>query len=957
MDKKTIFIKTGKGESEVSSMSGDMKRVLLLIDGVSSLNNVIKRAPPSLRGDIPEIMQRLLDAELINDKAKMNAGLKIVSPRVAASATNQAREELDFTRVFNAPRAAELAAEAARERARADVEAAASKQKEEAAAAQMKARLAAEAAVEARRQAEAAVRARAEAEAIAKREAAERHAAEVKVKTEAEARLRAEQEAMRVKAALETAAKVQREAEEKARHEAEAARIKAAQEAARVKMELEAIAKAKAEVEAARAKAEEEAARAKAELEAAKARAEAEARAMAEERSRIEEERQRQEAEAARIRAQEEAAARARAEEERQRQEAEAARIKAEEEAAARARAEEERQRQEAEAARAKAEEEAAARAKAEEERRRQEAEAARIRAQEEAAARAKTEEERQRQEAEAARIKAEEEAAARARAEEERRRQEAVAASSKSSAFKIDLDALKEVASAPVMVQQAAPAIPAEPMQQTSVETKKEQIKQPDIAAEMARLKAEQEAEKQRLEQEALEQEEAQRLAAEQAAAWAEAEQRAAQQSKLETEQTALQAALAQAKAQQQASGRRQRRSLPIGKILGGLFALALVLVFVLPLFWPMDEYISPIEQRLSERLGESVKVGGLKASLLPLPKLEIRQITVGSNQALSVASATLRFDPLTLFSPDKVIDETVLQGVVIDGQQLEKVMGWLNGLNGNASFSLRQLNLQGVQIKTTSIALPQLKGSALFEGGEFARLVLHDETDKMHVDLKSVSGRLQIAFGIRENSLPLLPQVKFSDFNARGEIMQGGMVLSELDAHAYNGIWSGSGKLSWGKEWSAEARIDARTMDMDKMLPQYGLAGEVFVNGVFSSRGASLSGLADALRLEATFEAKRGVINGIDMVETARLLSREHLVGGRTHFDQMNGSLLLENHVVRLRQIKISSGMLNASGSFDIANDGRLAGSFSSEIKMRAGNNPLVLSGTLKVPKLQAR
>jgi len=905
MDKKTIFIKTGKGESEVSSMSGEMKRLLLLIDGVSSLNDVIKRAPPSLRGDIPEIMQRLLDAELINDKAKINVGLKIVSPRIVAPATNQAGEELDFTRVFNAPRAAELAAEAAKERARADAEAAASKQKEEAAAAQMKARLAAEAAVEARRQAEAAVRAKAEAEAIAKREAAERHAAEVKIKTEAEARLRAEQEAMRVKAALETAAKAQREAEEKARQEAEAARVKAEQEAARVKMELEAIARAKAEVEAARAKAEEEAARAKAELEAAKARAEAEARALAEERSRIEEE----------------------------------------------------RQRKEAEAARARAEEEAAARAKAEEERQRKEAEAARIRAQEEAAARARAEEERQRQEAEAARIRAQEEAAARARAEEERRRQEAVAASSKSSAFKIDLDALKEVASAPVMVQQAAPAIPAEPMQQTSVETKKEQIKQPDIAAEMARLKAEQEAEKQRLEQEALEQEEAQRLAAEQAAAWAEAEQRAAQQSKLETEQTALQAALAQAKAQQQASGRRQRRSLPIGKILGGLFALALVLVFVLPLFWPMDEYISPIEQRLSERLGESVKVGGLKASLLPLPKLEIRQITVGSNQALSVASATLRFDPLTLFSPDKVIDETVLQGVVIDGQQLEKVMGWLNGLNGNASFSLRQLNLQGVQIKTTSIALPQLKGSALFEGGEFARLVLHDETDKMHVDLKSVSGRLQIAFGIRENSLPLLPQVKFSDFNATGEIMQGGMVLSELDAHAYNGIWSGSGKLSWGKEWSAEARIDARTMDMDKMLPQYGLAGEVFVNGVFSSRGASLSGLADALRLEATFEAKRGVINGIDMVETARLLSREHLVGGRTHFDQMNGSLLLENHVVRLRQIKISSGMLNASGSFDIANDGRLAGSFNSEIKMRAGNNPLVLSGTLKVPKLQAR
>jgi len=860
MDKKTIFIKTSKGESEVSSMSGDMKRVLLLIDGTSNLNNVIKRAPPSLRGDLSEIIQRLLDAELINDKTIVNAGVKIVSPKIVAPKTEQAGEELDFTQMPTAPGAAELAAGAGKEKVRADLQEA-NKRKEEVAAAQLKANAAADAAAKARQQAEIATKA--------------------KAKAEAEARLRAEQEAARVKVEFEAAAKLLRETEEKAKREAEAARVKAEQEAARLKAELEAIARAKAEAEAARIKAEAEAARVKAELEAARLRAEAEARALAEERARIE----------------------------------------------------------------------------AEERKRREEADAARIKAEEEAAARARAEEERQRQEAEAARIKAEEESAARARAEEERQRQESAARPSTIPSFKIDLAALKEVASAPVMVQQDVPTPAAEPVQQISVEKQKDKIKQPDIAAEMARLKAEQAAEQLRTERDALKQEEGQRLAAEQAAAWAEAEQRAVQQNKLEAEKAALQAALVQAKVQQKAAGPRQRRSLPIGKIIGATAVLALVLVLVLPLFWPMDEYISPIEQHLSARLGQPVKIGGFNASLLPLPKMEIRQITVGPNQELTVASATLRFDPLSLFSPSKVIDETALQGVVVEGKRLEQVMSWLSGLSGDALFSFRQIPLHELQINMTGIALPHLKGSALFEGGEFSRLVLHDEADKLHVDLKSVSGRLQIAFGIRESTLPLLPQIVFSDFNAKGEIVEGGMVLSELDAHAYNGIWSGSGKLSWRKEWLLEARVDAKTMELDKMFPQYGVTGEVFADGIFSSRSASLPGLADAMRLEATFEAKRGVINGVDMVETARLLSREHLVGGRTHFDQLNGSVLLENHVLRLRQVKISSGMLNASGSFEVSGSGQLAGGFDSEIKMRAGNNPLVLSGTLQEPRLQAR
>ena len=879
MDKKIVFIKTSRGESEVSGMSGDMKRVLLLIDGNSNFEHVIKRAPPSLRGDLREIIQRLLDAELIADKSKSKVELKIVNPRMIAPQLTDPGEELDFTSMFKAPSAEDLAAEAVRQKER---EASRLKAVE---AAQL------QAATIARQQAE--VAAKVEAEAKVKQEAVERQAAEARAKAEAAARLRAEQEAARIKAQLEAVAKSRRDAEEQARRNTEDSRLKAEQEAARVKAELEAAAKAKREAEVrarqeaaaaekakaekVRRKAEEEAARIQAELEAAKARAEAEAKALAEERSRI--------------------------------------------------------------------------------------------KAEEEAAARAKAEEERQQRETEAARIKAEEEAAARAKAEETHIIDKEAAQPQSEFAFKIDLEGLKDVMPAPVMVEQdnqpeskveMPQTISIEPGQQEIVqpaEPEERKIAQPDIGAEMARLKAEQDAQQFRAAQAAKEEEEAQRLAAEQATAWADAEQRATQQRKLETEQAAIQAALAQAKAQQKAAGRGRHKSVSPMKLLGGLLGLILILIFVLPLFWPMEKYISPIEQRISARLGQPVTVGGLKASLLPLPKIEISRLVVGANRELQVENVALRFDPFSFFFADKVINEVSLQGVTVEGKSLEQVMTRLQGLSGESGFILRRVNVQNLQIRTAGFSLPTLSGNAQFDNGAFARLVLHDENEKMHAELKPVAGRWQIAFGIRENTLPLLPWVTFGDFNAIGEIGAGEAVFSELDAHAYGGIWSGRGRLSWNKEWRAEARINAKTMELDKMFAQYGISGELFADGSVSAKSGSLAGLANTLRVEANFEAKRGVINGIDVVETARLLSRDHLAGGRTHFDQLSGSALLEDHILHLRQLRIESGMLNASGAFNVSEDGQLAGNFNSEIKMREGNNPLVLSGTLKEPKLQAR
>ncbi|HLP99411.1 MAG TPA: hypothetical protein VK149_13315 [Sideroxyarcus sp.] len=977
MDKKIIFIKTAKGEGDGSSLSGDIKRVMLLIDGKSTVEELTRRAPPSLREVLVDVLDELVTGEFIRDKDRPHVEPKIATPKVppkmfvpkpAAAAPS---EELDFTSLgaAPAPSAAELAAKqkaAEAARGRAELEAAV-------AAAKAKANAEAEAKAEAkaRLEAELAARARAEAEAKAKHEAVIREQAEAKAKQEAAARLHAEQEAAKAKAALEAAAKAKaeaeararaeieaaarakQEAEAKAKAEAEAARLKAEQEAARVKAELEAAAKAKAEAEAARRKAEEEAARAKAELEAAKARAEAEAKALAEARAKQEaEEKAKREAEAARLKAEQEAAiAKAKAEAEaKARQEAEAARLKAEAE---------EKARREAEAARLQAEQEAAiAKAKAE----------AEAKAKQEAAAQKQAEEDRIKAEQEAARVRAEAEAKARQEAEDQVKRaeQEAPQEPAAKPAFEINLNSFlggsePAAAPAPAPVQDNSAQLRAEEekAQQKAAEQVRAEAElksKQNAAAEMARLKAEQEEARRKAEEQARLQAEEQALAEEQAKAWAEAEQRANAQAKIDAEQAAHQAALAQAKASQKPAARTRRQPLPLGKIAFGLVALALVVAIALPYVYPLKEYIAPLEQRLSAQLKQPVHIGGMSAASLP-PKLQLQNITIGNAQEVKLGCAVLNFDLFSLFSQTKVIGNAELQDITIDGRSLEKQMASLKSLGGDAQYPIRHLTLQKVKIVTDEVALPSLSGIADIDAqGGFSRVALHSEDDKLGVELQPNQGRWQLGVNLRENSLPVLPGIVFSDLSAKGVLGDGEVNFTEMDAHIYNGILLGSAKLNWRKGWQLQGRLEAKTFELNKMFPKYGIEGELFGEGSFSMTSAKLSQLGDSPRIDASFSVKKGVVNGIDMVETARQSSREHLVGGRTHFDDLIGVAQLDNHTVRFRQLKIMSGMLSASGSFEVSPSNQLSGSFNAEIKMRAGDNQLTLFGALGETKLRA-
>lgn len=830
MDKKTVFIKTSKGENEVKSkggsLSGDLKRALFLVDDKSTFDEVSKRAAPSLREILPDVFNQLAVGGYIRDKEKPFAEPPITAPKIITPALNG---ELDFTGLLGSATQKKVSEDIGKQnvifeadKTNKDAEAARVRAEFESAveAAKMKARIEAEtkADADAKLAAEIAAKNKIEADARAKQDALLREQAEARANQEAEARVRAEQAVAKAKADAEAlvreqiaiAARAKQEAEIRAKQEAEVARVKAEQEAARIKAELEAAAKAKAEADEARLKAEQETARIRAELEATKAEADAQALVA-----------------------------------------------------------------------------------------------------------------ERLKQEAEATRLKAEQEAAR----------------------IQTELEAAKAKAAAEITeINVAKPASVGQTIESTvpkSIAPKSITLDKPDMSGQEAL---------------ALKTHEEQKLAEEQAKVWADAEQRAKEQAKIEATRSTQPADATPARAAPQRNTRIRRQPFPLGKVLAGLLVLALLAIVFIPYVMPLNNYVAPIEQKLSAQFKQPVHLGNLRAATLPWPQLQLEKVTVGAGQELKVGNAVVTFDLLSLLSKVKIIRGVELRDITLDGALLDQELAWLQQVGADANYPVSHVTVQQAKISSAEVSLPVFNGEIdIDEGGKVGKVTLKSEDAKFDVGLQPAQGRWQITLNAKEISFPMFSNVLFNELSAKGEIGATGVNFAGIDGQAYGGFLHGNARLNWQQGWQLQGRIEARSVELGKLFPRFGVTGELVGASNFAASGIKLGRLADT-QMEGSFIVKKGVINGIDMVETTRQGGRQHIPGGRTHFDELTGRFQANEHGRHFQQLKITSGILNAYGSFDVNTAAQISGRFSVELKARGGGLSLALTGTLTEPVLRS-
>ncbi len=398
-------------------------------------------------------------------------------------------------------------------------------------------------------------------------------------------------------------------------------------------------------------------------------------------------------------------------------------------------------------------------------------------------------------------------------------------------------------------------------------------------------------------------------------------------------------------------------RRPVPWGKIVAGLFVVILVAVFAAPYLLPMQGYVTEIEQLLASRLKQPAHIGHLAGHLFPTPRLELNDVSIGDGKQIQVQRARVNFTFPELFSAERPIASLELQGVLVNGAALQPVSTWLRQVAAGAQYQIARIELSQGRLEADGIQLSDIGGKLNFnQAGDFTQANLNAEGNKFALDLNATPGnKLQMTITVHGSALPLLPNWDFDELIAKGELADDEFVITDLDAHIFGGMLLGDARINWRQDWDVQGTLVANTIAMQNISTLLG--GDLDGRAHFQMHAASLEKLTDTAVMDGIFVIKRGVVNGMDFIETTRLRSKNGLSGGRTRFDELSGDMSYANEAYHFRQVKMSAGVLNAAGALDITKQ-QLSGKASADLAMRTamGSVALQIGGSTGNPSLLA-
>ncbi|HUQ24702.1 MAG TPA: hypothetical protein VM140_03455 [Burkholderiales bacterium] len=972
MNPTAIYSKSGKGVQEASGKTSFLDRgdraVLSAIDGRATLADVAQKVGKTFDNAFQTLIAKL-DKDGFIREASPGAAAKSAAPAAkapagkpppkAASKSEDAGEDLDFSSLGGAPKAAPAPSRPAAPppRPAAPPPPPPPPKPNPAAEAQAKA------------QQSALQKAREEAEAKAQAERDKQRAeAEAKIRSETETKLRAEALA---KAKAEAEDKIRAEAEAKAKAVRDAA-VKAAAEA-RAKADAEAKArqeverKAKEEIERAKKAAEEEARRAREEADRARKAAEEEARKAREEaeRARKEAERARKEAEEATRKAREEAERKAKEEADAMRRQLEEERRREEEERAARRKAEEHEQ-----AERRKAREEEDRRheeERAAKRKQRDEADEAERREEEERAARRK----RERQEEESQPQPA-------AAAPKAKKKEEAPAKSEAAGgldSLMADLDSFttreeeerKEKEESDRKAKEAATQRAREDAERNEREEAERKVK------EEARARKEEEKRRKREEEEEL----ARKREAEEERLRKEEEKRKREADERERKAKADEVLAAKAtrgpavavgedtdEVRKRMVGRRGGPAAPMGGIeapslrrkksgWGKPVAITLVLllvaavgvIHVLPV--PTADY----ERAASEALGKPVKIGEARMSLVTGLQLKFKDIRLGDEIRIASGAGVPEFEALR--GEKKVFSRIELEGVELPQEAIgEALLAKVKADN----FAVGRVVVHGLKLVGPAPLPGPLEADLVYGDDGALRSATVRGPDTLLARITPAAGSIEYVVTASGFPLPVLPEVTLSDFGMKGTATQRGMAIAEWGGKIFGGSVSGTANVRWGSGWTIDGVVTARNINAAVFAPALLSEGKGEGTGRFSMSGSEPAKLGSGGRLEGNFTIGSGVLGSFDLGRVIRSSGKEY--AGRTQFTELTGQATYDRGAISLRNVTIGAGAMNAGASADIAQSGALTGRIVADVKSgtgRAVGATVQLGGTVKEPQVR--
>lgn len=391
---------------------------------------------------------------------------------------------------------------------------------------------------------------------------------------------------------------------------------------------------------------------------------------------------------------------------------------------------------------------------------------------------------------------------------------------------------------------------------------------------------------------------------------------------------------------------------------VVGGLLGLALIVPWLIP----TSSYVAQIENAAAMKLGEPVRLAGLRFALLPLPSATLDKLTIGKDQAVHIGSITVHPDIFSLLSDVKVIRSVEVSGLRVNEALLARVPIWAKPSPDAAprTLTVRRVVLREVGIALKTLQWGPLQADIQLSESGLSTVAAGMADGSLGIRLVPEGEAFKVTLTGRDFVLPVGPALQFDILDGTGVLSKSGLDLGVFNGRLYGGNLQAPIRLDWGKGWNVRGSLQIEGIDIAGMMKAMKRAatvgGRLHGRGNYTMAAMRPGNLADGMNGGFSFEVRQGVLHNVDLAKAATSLSKAGMRGGQTEFDELATQLDVVGRLYKLRDIRVSSGLLKATGNIDVTPQKALAGKVAVEMKGTASlvAIPLKVAGTLQHPVL---
>jgi hypothetical protein len=371
---------------------------------------------------------------------------------------------------------------------------------------------------------------------------------------------------------------------------------------------------------------------------------------------------------------------------------------------------------------------------------------------------------------------------------------------------------------------------------------------------------------------------------------------------------------------------------------VLGGLALFAATVIGLFEVF-PFNAYVGRVEALMSTALGERVVIKSMHASLIPRPNIRLTDVTVGSGTG-GATIASVRAVPAisSLFRGPLKFESVQFDSVTVAQEFIPKLPDVV-GMSGGHAPGLERVLIRNLRLTVPDIELPPAEVEIVRDAsGRFRSANIRTFSGRVSIDLARAAEDIAFRMSATEWQPLRGNPATLGQLKMNGTLTRNGLAATEVVAELYGGEAKGSFRVDWGaaaKAATASGEFLLRRLDVEKFLPAMTVNATAtgLMDGTmkFSLQAPVLRRLFESPQVTTAFTIRRGWVGGVDL---ARLLRDSTNRGGRTVFEEWTGVYAMSGGNHSLRQMRLTSGPMSASGAAEISAQGMLTGRINAQL-----------------------